>query len=1023
MPAEAALHPLVLSSVMRARLSAAVRTLLASPGLVGQSDAVRFAAVVLMARTPFDGGVVTIRKGELGRWCGSSRNYMKTVTRTLRGAGLPEGVQATVADVTEDGSEGSADSLSLRVLPLWNAMTTSGGPAGRCPVTGERNPLALDQRELSVLFHLVEYLFAPGWAADPRVGLLASRTGRGAATDRLALLLLVLSASSRGRVRMCGGLVDTHAGRPAVTLARMLGCSPDGAAHVLARLEEAGVLTRPRRGASGLRSRARLMIPAVAAACRAGAANLRAVSSAVLAPRSAPKPTVPEAGGADVPSTVPDISVDEQPAEDRWWERCGEPEVEEPPVADPAVDLEEAFADVSSFVGGPAAATPGGLAPLAAEDVLVSAVEEGGKAQIADLAAATPLHAKHSPVAEVDGFAGEVDGSSGACAVGAGQRRPERAGAREDGPETGLPKLRLVGAADGPLRGEQPNTQLDHNTQAQQGAVPDQPVPYFALPSDDCLARALSPAEDLWVRLTNPSTRDFVLKHVRAALEGIAVWTGAEDAPEALAARLAFRLKRQRSQGNPTVTDPVGWFLKRGLPQERWCSHPACDNGIRTGSDADCNCDLRVQDRRATRRAVIRKVVQQMPGADFEQRQAPIDQALAEHAAHRAAVQVETERRAREEAARWEAQRPEREARAAEAERARLAVPCADCGAGQAGGLCRGCARTREMAEVERECLVVALAFLADLADARSVRQVREGLVEHLASSREFARRGAVDDLIDGAGQIAELGAVKLLLADYRQLAVERFAGSERARAEADAAHGAVMRAAHRYPSKAAAREQAQADAEQARDRAARWLLEQQLAVVAEWLARTEPHPAAPAAGQVGRDAVGADLVRAAVNEHLAAELDLELGVAVRECVDVAVAARAELSVYVSVREVWEQTRQEVRQAREMARAGAAGGVRVQAELSAVRRMIAEYRQEALEWLVESDRAQSAAQTAFDAELRLRAYQGDRAARAGAERAADAACLRVAEQDLARLVAEVQRRRERAGASKASKEG
>ncbi|WP_159425261.1 hypothetical protein [Streptomyces sp. TLI_053] len=124
---------------------------------------------------------------------------------------------------------------------------------------------------------------------------------------------------------------------------------------------------------------------------------------------------------------------------------------------------------------------------------------------------------------------------------------------------------------------------------------------------------------------------------------------------------------------------------------------------------------------------------------DFEQRQAPIERALVEHAAHRAAVQVETRRRAREEAVCWEAQRPEREARAAEAGRARLAVPCADRGVEQAGGLCRGCARGREMAEVERDCLVVALAFLADLADERSVRQVREHLVQQLATSRTQA--------------------------------------------------------------------------------------------------------------------------------------------------------------------------------------------------------------------------------------------------------------------------------------------
>ncbi|MFB7380496.1 hypothetical protein ACFC6U_21930 [Kitasatospora purpeofusca] len=862
MPAEAALHPLVLSSVMRARLSAAVRALLASPGLVGQNDAVRFAAVVLMARTPFDGGVVTIRKGELGRWCGSSRNYMKTVTRTLRGTGLPEGVQATVADATEDGSEGSADSLSLRVLPLWEAMTTSEGPAGRCPETGERNPLALDQRELSVLFHLVEYLFAPGWAVDPRVGLLASRTGRGAATDRLALLLLVLSASSRGRVRMCGGLVDTHAGRPAVTLARMLGCSPDGAAHVLARLEEAGVLTRPRRGASGLRSRARLVIPAVAAAYRAGSVDLRAVSSTVPAPQSVPKPTVPEAGGAVVPSAVSEAVVDEHPAEDRWWEACGEPEVEEPPVADPAVDLEEAFADASSFVGGPAVATPGELAHLAAENVLVSAVEEAGKAETADLAAATPLHAMHSPVADVRGCADEVDGLSGACAVGVNHRRPERAGAREDAAAPEVPALRLVGAHEGPLRGEQHDHDAQHTHDQEQPGV--RGAPFVALPSDAALACALAPVEDLWQRLERPSTRGFLLKRVRRALAGISAWTGPTDAPEVLADRLLFRLKRQRRQGNPHIDDVVAWMLDRGLPQEQQCKHPACDNGVRLDTDKDCvTCDLRLEDRRSTRRAIIGQVVRQLPSATFEARREAIEDALRSHALVRAEAQVDAARRAAEALALWEAQRPEREAAAAEAERVRLAVPCADCGVEQAAGLCRGCARGREIRQGTQACISMALAAYADLGNYSSVRRTWELTRAEVRQARQEARLGAADEAIGGASEVV---AVQHALDGYQVSALRVFARSEPACEEAVAAYKAVWRARHRFPSEELARKCAAERSEEARARAAEWLLRRRLAEVEQHLARVAARQGQrEAAVSVDPNVLGRERARAAV--------------------------------------------------------------------------------------------------------------------------------------------------------------
>ncbi|UNT00796.1 hypothetical protein MMF93_33150 [Streptomyces tubbatahanensis] len=125
----------------------------------------------------------------------------------------------------------------------------------------------------AVLHRLVEAVMAPGWVhRDGTVtpaGLLGCRTGRGAATDRLALWLLVLEADRAGQVRLCGGRVDTHRGRAAATLARLLGCRPGGAEAVVGRLEVAGLVERPRRRtASGMHHRARLLVSAVAAAHR-----------------------------------------------------------------------------------------------------------------------------------------------------------------------------------------------------------------------------------------------------------------------------------------------------------------------------------------------------------------------------------------------------------------------------------------------------------------------------------------------------------------------------------------------------------------------------------------------------------------------------------------------------------------------------------------------------------------------------------------------------------------------------------
>ncbi|MET7938400.1 hypothetical protein [Streptomyces sp. NPDC005322] len=82
---------------------------------------------------------------------------------------------------------------------------------------------------------------APSWAhRDGRAtqaGLLGSRTGHGAATGWLALLL-VLEATETDRVRQCGGAVDTKRGRAAATVARPLGCTASAGERVLERLED-----------------------------------------------------------------------------------------------------------------------------------------------------------------------------------------------------------------------------------------------------------------------------------------------------------------------------------------------------------------------------------------------------------------------------------------------------------------------------------------------------------------------------------------------------------------------------------------------------------------------------------------------------------------------------------------------------------------------------------------------------------------------------------------------------------------
>ncbi|MEU1407857.1 hypothetical protein ABZ471_36970 [Streptomyces sp. NPDC005728] len=230
-----------------------MRTLLDVAGLDDALDAVRLAVLVLASRTPSETGVVEIRTSELGRWLGLSASYVASdVLPLLRRSGV-------VSVETAEGEYGQDDGLKCKVLPLWAAHGVVG------------HPLNLSKREYAMLLRLLETVMAPGWTLkNGRVipaGLIGTRTGRGAATDRLALLLLVLEARETGRVRQCGGTADAKRGRAATTLARLLGCKVSRGERVLERLEDRDLVRRVRlQTGSGLANRSRLMVPAVAAA-------------------------------------------------------------------------------------------------------------------------------------------------------------------------------------------------------------------------------------------------------------------------------------------------------------------------------------------------------------------------------------------------------------------------------------------------------------------------------------------------------------------------------------------------------------------------------------------------------------------------------------------------------------------------------------------------------------------------------------------------------------------------------------
>ncbi|MCY0955045.1 hypothetical protein [Streptomyces sp. H27-S2] len=249
-------NPLQLSKPMRSRLLAAVRALVSSPALAGASDGARLASVVLTAKSRVrDDYQAKIWAAELGRWLGVSQSTVAhAVLPELRAAGFLGSNVATNAF-------GHATGLECWVIPMYRAQQ----------VGDRRHALALSRSELAVLLSLCEVLFGPGWAPKDKpvvpAGLLAGRTGRGAATDRLGLLLMVLTTGSAGWLQLRPGSVDSGRGRPAATVGGLLGCTAAAGAKVLKRLQAYGVadVVRQETG-SGLHAKSRVRLVPVAEA-------------------------------------------------------------------------------------------------------------------------------------------------------------------------------------------------------------------------------------------------------------------------------------------------------------------------------------------------------------------------------------------------------------------------------------------------------------------------------------------------------------------------------------------------------------------------------------------------------------------------------------------------------------------------------------------------------------------------------------------------------------------------------------
>ncbi|MFH8558936.1 hypothetical protein ACH4FE_35840 [Streptomyces celluloflavus] len=673
-------NPLRLGRKTRLRLLAAVQALLADPSIAGLKDAPRLAAVVLYAKSRAPQGrdndlLTSIWVAELGRWMGVGESTVdRNVLAPMRKS------DALHTKIVRDG-KGHPTGLECLVMPLWNAH--HGGGAG--------HPLALTAAELATLLRLCEALFGHGWAPKDKAptppGLLAARKGRGAATDRLGLLLMVLNTGSSGWLQLRGGSVKKREGRGAATMARLLGCSPAGGRKVLARLTEAGVAARGRKGTgTGMDGKGRIMVLPVA---RAYGRDLTVVEAA----QSSETVFSARPAGAD--------------------------------------------GDLAPAVESGALGTSG-----------ESEAETASEAENPARPAGAELHTVHAQVVapvvpqQLDcGFSGEGRGAEG--------RRPERVCVREDQAVDGETTAAGTGspmAEGGPLRGEKPKESPVDERAGQRAAGASaggrpkaagwekaQQQKRVALPDDLRLRVALGPVSWLWKQMSGwqQGKVEEAAKAELTRLEGLLAMPG--GSPRLLADRLTDRL--EETGGEALVDKPFPWLIRRGLPQRQACAHRKCDDGVRLDTGEDCeNCGNVIHLRRARRARIGADIDRELPGLADGERRRVLEERLREQAAIDAEDLAWRQEQARAERARRDAiraaaaEQAERERQAAAAaDVVRQALACEDCGRGQAAGLCEACDHRRQTEALIGEAGLLAAAGSADLSDPGSIAAIVAG--------------------------------------------------------------------------------------------------------------------------------------------------------------------------------------------------------------------------------------------------------------------------------------------------------
>ncbi|MFE5827915.1 hypothetical protein ACFQ7B_40070 [Streptomyces erythrochromogenes] len=247
-----------------------------------------------------------------------------------------------------------------------------------------------------------------------------------------------------------------------------------------------------------------------------------------------------------------------------------------------------------------------------------------------------------------------------------------------------------------------------------------------------------------------------------------------------------------------------------------------------------CNsCAAVLGDRREMRRSVRSQVVAELGNIGEAERQAEVERRM-RLTARRQAVMDMTRR---------EQAKAERELRvtAVEKRRAELAAlqaeqaeqHCTDCGISDSGGLCLACTAARGTAQTVQNAVDVAVAMRADLRNPKEIRELSARVEsDTLATIAAAVHEEAHQE--PSVREFARLTIARELLAKRTWWALYRLEQGPRAAAAADQARRATRLHAHLYESVHDLREAVASAEDKARANAARELLGQLLADVAQ---------------------------------------------------------------------------------------------------------------------------------------------------------------------------------------------